>query len=331
MSKKNIARRKENQPSEVTLGRVSEIARNALKTLITEGSPAIPPYYEKAFYHEASEMGETELINQIRSTMPLSQKATSMVAGVSAIISNLGHEIRNYRDGIDNYSGKLEKEQHRIQQIAPHDVWLILEKHLLDLKDANQQMRNQINETESRLKEQEKKVSQLQQENRKDPLTSAMNRLAMDEDLSNEFTRSQRYNRVFSVVMADIDHFKNVNDTYGHAIGDEVLKFFVRQLKASLRSVDVIYRYGGEEFLIFLPETEIDSALLVAERMRESINSSALRHRDDPSITFRVTSSFGVSVIDKSDTNYMNIIKRADKALYNAKNAGRNKVDSIIL
>ena len=331
MEDKNIAIAKEEQQSDIVLGRVSEIARNALKKLISEQKPALPLYYEKSFYHIANEMGEIDLIHQLSSTLPLGQKATSMVAGVSSVISNLDDEIRNFRKDIDSYGRNLEKEQDHIQQIAPHDVWVILEKHLADLKNANQQMKDQIELTESRLKQQEKKVSQLQRESRRDPLTGAMNRMAMEEDLSNEFARSQRYNRVFSVIMADIDHFKKVNDTYGHAIGDEVLKFFVQQLSNLLRSVDFIYRYGGEEFLIFLPETHIDGALLVAERLRKSIDTSALKHRDDPSITFRVTSSFGVSSVDKSDNNHMDSIKRADKALYNAKNTGRNKVDSIQL
>lgn len=331
MSDKNITNRKEDQPSALVLGTVSEIARNALKALISDGKPAIPPYYEKAFYNKASEMGETELIEHISSTLPLGQKATLMVEGVSSVISNLNQEIQTYRNGIDIYGEQVEKEQEHIQQISPPDVWVILEKYLSDLKDANLQMRKQIEIAETRLKQQGKKMSHLQRESRRDPLTGAMNRLAMEEDLPNEFARSKRYKRVFSLVMADIDHFKNINDTYGHAIGDEVLKFFVQQLQKSLRSVDVIYRYGGEEFLIILPETLVEGALFVAEKLRKSIDSSALKHRDDPSITLRVTSSFGVSIIAKSDSSHMDIIKRADKALYLAKNAGRNRVDSLYL
>ena len=330
MSDNNSTSSKADKTPAIELGKVSEIARNALKAMISEGKPAIPPYYEKAFYLKANEMGETELIRQISSKLPFTEKEASMIEGVSAVISSLSHDIQDFRTGIDNYGGQVEKEQDRIQQIAPHDVWVLLEKHLSDLKNANQQMKKQVELAENRLKEQEKKVSELQRESRKDPLTGAMNRLAMEEDLSKEFARSQRYNRVFSLIMADIDHFKKINDSYGHAIGDEVLKFFVQQLQKSLRSVDTVYRYGGEEFLIFLPETPAEEALLVAEKLRKSIDSSRLKHRDDDSITFRVTSSFGVSVVGENDSNYMDILKRADKGLYNAKNGGRNLVDSIL-
>jgi len=150
----------------------------------------------------------------------------------------------------------------------------------------------------------------------------------MEEDLPGEFARNKRYNRTFSVVMADIDHFKNVNDTYGHSAGDEILKAFAGLMQKALREVDVIYRYGGEEFLVLLPETDAQGALLVAERIRKAVDSKVLKHRDDPNIKIRVTSSFGVSINNEKDLSHLDIIKRADKALYEAKNSGRNRVES---
>jgi len=318
------------QPSALLLSKVSEIARNALKVLISENLPATPVNYEKTFYNKAMEMGETELVDHINSSFPVGQKAALMVEGVSSVISNLNEDIRNYRSGIDDYGGKIEKQQGLIQQTVPPDIWLVFEKHLSDLQNANNQMRVQIEIAESRLQKQEEKVSQLQRENRRDPLTGARNRLAMDEDLPTEFARNKRYNRGFSIVMADIDHFKRINDAYGHAVGDEVLQIFVQRLQKTLREVDIIYRYGGEEFLVFLPETSAAVALSVAERLRKSVDAKALKQNDDPSITFRVTASFGVSSVNgKMDASYMDTIKRADQALYNAKNGGRNRVDSV--
>ena len=313
---------KQDQLSALALGKVSEIARNALKVLISENRPATPVNYEKAFYKKAMEMGETELIDHINSTLSVGQKATLMVEGVSSVILNLNEDLRNYRSGIDDYDGKIEKQQGLIQHTVPQDIWLIFEKHLSELQNANNQMRAQIEIAESRLQYQEQKVSQLRQENRRDPLTGAMNRLAMEEDLSNEFARNKRYNRGFSIVMADIDHFKSINDTHGHAVGDDVLKVFVQRLQKTLRDIDSVYRYGGEEFLVLLPETNAAAALLVAERLRKSIDSDAFKQRDDPSNTFRVTSSFGVSFSCTIDSSYMDIIKRADKALYKAKMGG---------
>ncbi len=330
MNDKNFVRDERAQPSALALGKVSEIARNALKDLISANKPAIPPYYEKAFYNKATEMGETELITHITSTLPVGQKATLMVEGVSAIISNLNSEIYNCRTGIDNYGGQIEKKHDIIQQIVPPDVWVILEKHLSGLQKVNNEMHIQLEMAENRLQNQEKEVSRLQRENRRDPLTGAMNRLAMEEDLPNEFARNKRYNRTFSIVMADIDYFKNINDTYGHAVGDEVLKAFAHLLQKTLREVDITYRYGGEEFLVILPETDAAGALLVAERLRKVVDTNVLTHRDDPSIKLRVTSSFGVSVNGKIDSSHLDLIKRADKALYNAKNGGRNRVGSLL-
>ena len=320
-SEKTINTRKE-QPLEVVLGKVSEIARHALKDLILENKPAIPVYYEKAFYSKAMEMGETEFIEDICSVLPVSYNASIMVEDVSSVISKLNQEIQNYGKGIDHHSRELEKKQTLIKPMVSANVWLMLEKHLSDLQDANQQMRIQIEATKNRLHNQEEKVSQLQRETRKDPLTGALNRLAMEEDLPKEFARYQRCKKAFSVIMTDIDHFKNINDTFGHAIGDEVLKIIVQRLQKISREVDSIYRYGGEEFLVLLPETNEVDAHRVAERMRKDIDANVLTHRDDSSIQFGVTSSFGVSVSDIGDSNYMDVVKRADRALYDAKNGG---------
>lgn len=324
---KTINTRKE-QPLEVVLGKVSEIARYALKDLILESKPAIPVYYEKAFFTRAMEMGETEFIEDICSVLPVSFNASIMVEDVSSIISKLNSEIRNYGERIDNHGIELGKKQDLIKPMVSSNVWLILEKHLSGLQEANNQMRVQIEITKNRLQGQEEKISQLQRETRKDPLTGAMNRLAMEEDLPREFARYQRSDKPFSIIMTDIDHFKNINDTFGHAIGDEVLKIIVQRLQTISREVDTIYRYGGEEFLVLLPETNDGDSLMVAERMRKDIDANVLTHRDDSSIKFGVTSSFGVSVSKKTDSDYMDVVKRADKALYDAKNGGRNRVNS---
>ena len=173
-------------------------------------------------------------------------------------------------------------------------------------------------------------VGKLQRKVRSDHLTGAMNRLAMEDDLSSEFSRCKRYGRMFGIIMIDIDLFKKVNDTHGHAIGDEAIKAFARTLRKCLREVDIIYRYGGEEFLVLLPETGGKGSIITAERLCKMIDSQIFRYKGNHSIQLRLTASLGVSIFNKEDSDYIDIIKRADQALYRAKNNGRNRVENNI-
>ena len=142
----------------------------------------------------------------------------------------------------------------------------------------------------------------------------------------NEFARSKRYDKPVSIIMMDIDHFKKVNDNYGHLLGDTVLQAVAEQIKVTLRETDLPGRYGGEEFIALLPETAIDEAQLVAERVREAVQGHDIC-ADDYHI--RVTSSFGVSCAACNEGKFKPVevvIDDADKALYKAKSAGRNRV-----
>ncbi|MCK5231165.1 MAG: GGDEF domain-containing protein [Desulfobulbaceae bacterium] len=314
----------------LNLEKVSGIARKALKCLISQNKPAIPPYYEKIFYNVAMEMGENKLITHLMSSVPTGQAATIMVEGVSTIITNLNRDIRQYQEGIDRHGGQLKDRHEDIKKLLDPAVWKLVEKNLIELRIANDKIKKRLIKAEDRLKSQELQVGKLQRKIRSDPLTGVMNRLAMEEDLSDELSRCKRYGRTFGIVMIDIDHFKKINDTHGHTIGDEALKAFAQTLRKCLREVDVIYRYGGEEFLVLLPETEGKNSLITAERLRKMIESQVFKYKNDPSLQLRLTASFGVSVFLKGDSDYLDIIKRADQALYMAKNNGRNRVENNI-
>ena len=122
--------------------------------------------------------------------------------------------------------------------------------------------------------------------------------------------------------MLDIDHFKNVNDTYGHAMGDEVLKQIVKSITACIRQTDICFRYGGEEFLIMLASADSTDAHIIAERIRSSIEEAVFSHEKG---SLSITSSIGSATLYSSDT-MRSICERADSALYKAKNNGRNQV-----
>ena len=156
-----------------------------------------------------------------------------------------------------------------------------------------------------------------------DPLTQLLNRRHFFEVAKFEFERIQRFKRPLSIMMVDIDHFKNINDTHGHAVGDLALREIASRIKNSVRTVDIVARYGGEEFIILMPETGLHEALQVAERVRVSVADAAIE--EDP-VKISATLSIGVAEINEKSKNVDQLIIYADRALYAAKANGRNCV-----
>lgn len=155
-----------------------------------------------------------------------------------------------------------------------------------------------------------------------DALTGLSNRGVFDTELVREFERCRRYNRQCCLILFDLDHFKRINDTWGHPVGDRVLRRVAVLLRASLRETDTVARYGGEEFAIVLPETSVEGAWLLAERLRCDI---ATLEVDTGAGHVQVTASFGVVMIDPSHADALEMLAAADRALYRAKDRGRNR------
>jgi diguanylate cyclase (GGDEF)-like protein len=156
-----------------------------------------------------------------------------------------------------------------------------------------------------------------------DPLTGLQNRRSLFELGRVEFSRAQRMNRPFCCMMLDLDHFKLINDNYGHPIGDQVLQEFATRCKNSIRAVDLIGRYGGEELIILLPETERETARQVAERLRSSVGEAPIK---TSSGEVNLTVSIGLAAKDQFTDDLETLIARADQAMYIAKHKGRNCV-----
>ena len=164
---------------------------------------------------------------------------------------------------------------------------------------------------------------QLELLSRTDPLTGLLNRRAFDEIAENELSRFRRSREVYSLLMLDIDHFKQINDTYGHSSGDIAIQSVARSCQSTLRSHDKAARIGGEEFCVLLPYTNKQAAYEIAERLRRVVSEiSVSTMNGDISMTISV----GLSEVDDADTDHTQIFNRADDNLYKAKKAGRNRV-----
>ncbi|MGI1678718.1 MAG: diguanylate cyclase [Cellvibrionaceae bacterium] len=157
----------------------------------------------------------------------------------------------------------------------------------------------------------------------KDPLTDTYNRRYFSSRATSEFNKARRYNRQFSVIMLDVDNFKSLNDMYGHAMGDTALVELAEMCKTHIRTEDFIGRMGGEEFCICCPETHIEGATNLAERMRLSILNHKFIHAEN---SCSCTVSFGVTELLETDSDFDHVYDRADKLLYQAKEQGRNRV-----
>jgi diguanylate cyclase len=194
------------------------------------------------------------------------------------------------------------------------------------LQQADQQMQQlqqNLSEMKGEIQAAWQRAKSLEHELMIDPLTGIYNRRAYDRRIFEETQRYQRYQRAFSLLIFDVDHFKRVNDLYGHSVGDMCLKEIVHRIKPVLRKSDFIARYGGEEFAVIVPETRSEGAMDVAEKLRQTIEATKFIYKAD---SVAITVSVGVTEIMPADKTQEDIFTRADRALYSAKQSGRNRV-----
>ena len=164
-----------------------------------------------------------------------------------------------------------------------------------------------------------------------DPLTGIMNRRALHARAEEECARSTRYGAMLTVAMIDIDHFKNINDSHGHATGDDAINHVVGIIRQEIRTTDILGRWGGEEFIVMMPSTGERESLILAQRLRKAIKTRALPTRDHPETRLAITVSIGIAGFRPERESFDDLIGRADKALYRAKQTGRNRVCTLML
>jgi diguanylate cyclase (GGDEF)-like protein len=188
-----------------------------------------------------------------------------------------------------------------------------------ELKQYHDRLEYTVNELQMEMEERKLAIEELEQLAITDPLTSLFNRRKFNELLDYEIERNQRYNTGLSLIMCDIDHFKQINDKFGHIAGDTALKTFSTKVTENIRDVDIFARWGGEEFMILMPNANIDSACSVAEKLRRTIEETDIKTIES------LTASFGVTNCNIEDTTE-SLLNRVDEALYKAKQLGRNTV-----
>lgn len=272
---------------------------------------------------EKKEKLEEEYYNELQKKLNKAIKVLNYVTNTfSSDIGNYNEEFQSHIKQIDNLVS-LEKIDIDVDEMSKRLIGIALK-----IKESSISMNEKIHNLSKLVEKSRETIENLQiklketQENLIiDVLTKVYNRRGLWHFLAYEIEKSKRYNTDFSIAMGDLDKFSDINNSYGHQVGDKVLETFAGTAKALTRGSDVITRYGGEEFIILLPESNIEQSYLFAEKIRKAIEALKFKYKDKE---FNITVSFGVAQFKPNDT-IETLIERVDKALYEAKKS-RNKV-----
>lgn len=216
--------------------------------------------------------------------------------------------------------GAVYRVGKRLLIVAEPDILELerLNATVIDLNDELAEMHRESVRSNRALKQNEAKIRELMLT---DPLTGLANRRRLSDRLEEEMLRFQRYGRPLCLVMADIDHFKRINDTYGHDVGDDVIRMIASSLQEGIRKIDLAARFGGEEFVVIMPDCVAGDAIKVAECVRSCVEATKVAP-----VEHVITASFGVAEFRGVGDSAQALFKRADQALYAAKEGGRNRV-----
>jgi len=323
--------------------------QKVLSLLKARNCPASPKYYELWFtYVSGHNRALVKSVNEaLKIDGTLSAEASELIYSehlshdhvaeqIDLVGAQIGSEIDQILNTVSNSMGKTSEYSESLADVSQNINEGLTENSLKKLvqtlvKSTSNMERSNL-ELQKRLQESSEQISDLNQnlelvrtESRTDQLTGIANRKHFDEALEEMIRQSERNNTESCLLIGDIDHFKNFNDTFGHQTGDQVLRLVAHAISSNVKGKDLAARYGGEEFAILLPQTSLRAAVTVANQIRLAIKSKELVKKSTGENLGVVTFSIGVSRFHPNDSAD-DMISRADRCLYAAKDAGRDQV-----
>ncbi len=246
------------------------------------------------------------------------------ISRVLSVIDKAASGTNQFTQSLDSFSGQLT-ESVSLDQIREAVTKVVTETRVISRQ--NEHLASQLAETTQQLTEMRQSLDQVHKESQIDPLTEVGNRKFFDKELAHTTAEARDNGWTLTLLMIDIDHFKKFNDAYGHLIGDQVLRLVAHTLVENLKGRDVIARFGGEEFVILLPQTKITDAEKVGNLLRSSLGTKQIKRRSTNETLGVITISIGATEYCPGE-DMDSFVARADGALYKAKQTGRNKVVS---
>lgn len=246
---------------------------------------------------------------------------------LSSIIETVGSSLSN----TESYSESLEVFTSELSDIKDEGSLRMIISSMaaatFEMAQNTKELESNLSRSKDQIKELNQNIEIIRNESMTDALTGIANRKKFDLTIEKELNFARSENDTLSLLIADIDHFKNFNDTHGHQTGDQVLRLVASILKQNVKGRDLAARYGGEEFAIVLPQTSIHAAKIVADQVRNAVANKELVKKSTNTKLGRITLSVGAAEL-KADDTIESLIARADKCLYAAKDAGRNNVQT---
>jgi len=296
-------------------GSNSEVGK-VIDTYISERRP---------FTHSVLDELRRRSLHSARAIEAIDTASTNAMATLSAVLEKIeaaGRDAGDYGRTLSRASGELGADQSPEELKKFVDTLIAatqaMEERAVTLESELQRSSNEVNALKTQLED-------VRKESLTDGLTSVSNRKAFDLEIAAALEDARRTGKPVSLVMCDIDHFKKFNDTWGHQTGDQVLKLVAKCLSENVKGRDMVARFGGEEFVIVLRQTSLDGATLLAEQIRDYVQSKHLVKKSSGDVLGLLTVSMGVASSADFDSP-ASLIQRADVCLYRAKNTGRNRV-----
>ncbi len=307
--------------------KITAIIKEALYRATKRDLPLTPFNYYKIFTEVALEYGlsEAELHKLLYGNVDIdSEELEELKKKVLDVATNVKDVTLNVEKTLVESSTKYDDT---IKNISIHSSKVDdnLIEELEKIKYINTSLKSELEAARRVLEKQRKAIESIQELSKKDHLTGLYTRRYMNEVLDECLYNFKRYKSIFSIIMLDLDDFKKINDTYGHLAGDEVLRSIGSILLRNTRQTDVSIRYGGDEFIIILPETKLEDAVVVAKKLKNKLASITFKKGN---VEFKCTASIGVTQVKEGDT-LESLLERVDKALYETKKTKKGEISVV--